>query len=169
MFRYNYTGARRVYIFGTSLHEVHIASGNGFMTDSKYTEQIHVRSKYIPRTQHSAISLLNGLYANTITDLEIPLKVYPAQLETMLSPLSYPSFTSLVKELHTSNEWIEFIKTTQKDRDSFDRVSGESGSTYINQDEISSTFDQIIARQCTNQPSLCIRDANGVVGDFYRI
>jgi len=130
------------------------------MDESNYKQEIRVRSTYVPRTQHSAISLLNGIYANA--NISIPLLIYPKPLETLLPPRHCPYYRSLVDDLHSSNEWNEFMQLVKPDRELFDRVTQDP--EYLKAD-ISKTYDQIIARQCTNQPQLCNRDVNGVVGE----
>jgi hypothetical protein len=112
-------GARQAYVVGKGLREIYIDSG--FMDESKYTEEIHVRATHVPRTQHSAIALLNGLYADK--NVEIPLLVYPKTLETMPPPRVCPQYRSLVDAIHSSDEWSEFMILVKPDREAFDRIS----------------------------------------------
>lgn len=107
---------------------------------------IYVRATSVPRTQHSAVSFLNGFYNQA--NLLIPLDVYARPLETMFQP-DCPAHTRLQNVMYKSNRWKDYLASSRTDRLLFTRVTG------LNSSDMGKIWDQIISRKCTSNPLIC--------------
>jgi hypothetical protein len=118
-------------------------------------DEIAVRATNIVRTQESARSVLSGLYKSL--DVKILLNIHPRPLDSMQPPKNCPRFKTLYDYTHLKSSLAQNLtKDADENRKDFAYIAQLKNSTSIR-----TAWDYIIAFNCTNQPTICLKDANG--------